>query len=174
MLFHTELSVDAGNPDQVRSLLSRLSGQAHIGVVDALAIERNRIIRAHADRFNFTIFDIKGDISIYENLGPKAVRSWHIDPPKETEQVLKSIKDNFGEHEPGVEILNYLYTEASCFILRGATGNYLPRLKRRAFLTAQGQVVVLHSKQNDTVEGEWLEFVLEIEGRIWRCSYAVP
>jgi hypothetical protein len=173
LLPHVELMVDAEKPDQLRSLLSRLSERPEIGVVETLSLDGNRVIRAYANRYNFTIFVLKGHTSVYENLGPKVVRVWQKDPEEEVAGILNTIQSNFGAHEQDLEKLTYLYTEASRYILREPPDYYLPRLKRRAFLTRQGQIIVFHSRQSDISGGQRMEYVLERQGRIWRCSYTV-
>jgi len=173
LLPHVELNVPAEDPDQVRSLLSRLSRISSIGVVEALLTEDYRIIRAYADRFSYSIVGTANETAIFEHFGPKVVRVWRKDPPALAEDLSNPLQNNFGEHESGLEKFTYLYTEESWFIWRAHHETFLPRLKRRAFLTALDQIAVLHSRQKDIPGGESIEYVLELEGRIWKRVIAL-
>lgn len=172
LLPHVELNVSADDPELVRSLLTRLSRVTDIGVVESVAIPGVAVIRAYAGRFNYTIFNEKEGPTIYENIGPQAVRVWQRDIPAVEEEYFNALKYYFGEVEPNLERFAYLYTEAAWYVRRTQQGDLAPMLQRRAFLTPLNQIAVLHLKQSYAIDEGALDYVLELDGRVWRCFLA--
>ena len=171
LLPHLTLADFTEDPAVVRSLLSKLSRVSEIGVVEALNLGETSIVRAHADRHNFTIFRTPEGTHVVENLGPRTVRLWQRDPVEDAENALEALHGNFGPYVVQLDPLTYLYTEHSWFIWRPHHATHLPRIKRRAFTSLDSSVVVLHLKQNDVLGGELLEYVLETPTGMWHVSH---
>jgi hypothetical protein len=172
LLPNVALNVSTSDPEEVRSLISRLSRLSEIGIVEAVEVQNSAIIVVYAQRFSYFVFNTKQWPAIYEYLGPQVVRAWRTELPNETEAYFDALEHYFGECEPNLRDLMYLYVEASWFVWRAHQEKFLPVLQRRAFLTPLNQVAVLHLKHIDAPDKGSLEYVLEIHGRLWRCFLA--
>jgi hypothetical protein len=167
------LSLDAVSeePESVRAFLSKLSRISNIGIVEALRLDhKSSVIRAHADRYSFTILLSEEGKQIVENIGPQTVRLWQRDHPDDISNAFEVMGKRFGDHVENLDSLRYLYTEHAWFIWRAHRDAFLPRVKRRAFHFSDFSMAVLHSKQNDIRGGERLEYVLELPHRLLRYT----
>jgi hypothetical protein len=167
------LRLPAREPDAVRSMLSKLSKGASVGLVELLGQDDFVLIRAHADRYSFTILGSDSSVEVIEHDGPQAVRVWREDPPEDVANVRVAAAAHFGGIALDPSSWSYLYTEHGWFIFRPHRQTWLPRVKRRVFGTEKGEITVLHHRQNDLDEGELAEYVLEKQDVIWRMSLII-
>ena len=174
LLPHVDLEkIRLRDPDTLRSLLSQLSSGAKVGVIELLGDDSSHLIRAHADRYSFTIFRRDAYIEVFEHIGPQAVRTWRKDSAEDVDNVRRAIKSYFGECVTELESWAYLYTEKGWFIFRPRHNVWLPRVKRRVFCTHRSEIAVLHSRQNDSRQFELMEYVLETRNEIWRTTLRI-
>src|SRR5262245_5362928 len=154
-------------------MLSRLSNNPRIGLVERLALEDRTIFRAHADRYIYTVLHETDDAIVFESIGPKAVRMWQVDDPADVDNAFAATVHYFGSQLPGLQELTYLFTEHAWFIWRQHRQSHLPRIKRRVFAAADRTVTVVHSRQNDADGHDVMEYVVETAAVILRLAMFV-
>ena len=93
-----EWHLPSEGPDEIRSLVSRLSHTTGVGIVEILKLgEVDSLVRVHADLLHYTIICGRKFEAVYECLGPRALRLWQKDSDEEVANGLSMLQQNFSE-----------------------------------------------------------------------------